>query len=364
MKMERKTTFHIDLFKEVLTDYVPCEKELNEFEYMKNEDDQEIESKGALKYFSTDKRFVMQKTVSHRRRKYVFGELYFFMKTKDMWINLNCVIVIYIGMSVNRHILYLWSLLERAGLMSKFEWHIYDKEEFHVDVVKYANLHRENVKLFDEYFTEETAEFYSKKKTLLISDLRSKAIAQTMYKGPKSREEVQKFTHSEMDEMNFQLLKSNEMNKNIYLKLKPLYASIRFTLPAEFWPKVEPFYEFIKGKLLFQPWNGFLEQEVRVITNSREIMKYDTIKFAKQGYFHNFVTRLCSFKTDKPEYRDYCPCWACTYECSILIDFHKAFNIPYSKNNFYEETSAIIDELIGRKLYWEWTYETGRTMEG
>ncbi len=364
----QKRNFHIDLYKETLLDYVPCERELSDFKYVLCDNDPMMAYK-SLTQNATKKKFVMQKTISHRRRRFIGIELYFFIDTRHLWINLDHVLVIFTGMSVNRHILYLWSLLERAGLMNKFEWHIYDKEEFHVDVVKYASLNRKNIKLFDEYFTEETAEFYastSKMKIMFICNSRNKDTTQLLY----HRGDIRNHTYTQ--EFTNTILASEridaEVQKHFYLKLKPICALLKYNISLEERYEIEQnkvrYVEYLAGKFLFNPWDGFLAYGSRLIVTNNEMKTYDLWKLFQQRTYHNYVTRLCSFKTDKPEYRDYCPCWSCTYECSIIRDFHKTFNIPYSKNNFYEETSAVIDKLIGRELFWEWTYESGETMDG
>ncbi len=364
----KRNNFHMNLLREVAKEPPTCEKDVSEFKFIRGEDDERSGYVGWQHFLKDEKNFIYRKTILHRHRKNLISLIYFFVHTKHVWEKFDKLIIIYIGLGRTRHILYLFDLFEKAGLKTKFEWHIYDKEEFHEDVVKYASLNMKFVKLFDEYFTEDVAQFYGGQKTIFVSDYHDSRITKLIYHRSKTVEEIINWKDNRLStdkRLVINELTINDANKvrKLYEELRPICANVFMRIPSMISTQISSFY-FMDGEICFYPWNGFQSSESRLFVTDYKFREWDTLKHELQSFHHNYVTRFCAFNTQQPEYKDYCPCWSCTYECSAILAFHKTFSISYVKSAFYETTSAVIDKLMGRELYWEWTSESLYTKEG
>jgi hypothetical protein len=76
-------------------------------------------------------------------------------------------IVVYAGAADGRHDIYLSTLFHNC------EFHLYDPATFDKNLVEYATTHN-NIKIFNEYFTDEIAASYKDKENILfICDIRT-----------------------------------------------------------------------------------------------------------------------------------------------------------------------------------------------
>ncbi len=331
--------FHIELYEAMLTDYVPYTKELSEFTYSLRDDDPQ------MKYteFTNVKgnKQVLRDTIFQGARKLLLTELYFFVKMKRKWEDYDRIIVVYIGVAPATHLLLLWDLL---GYDKRFEWHLYDKEKFDPQIIDISRIDPKHVKIFNEYFTEQTFENYEDERVILISQLRNVDLDKSVYPT------LARGKQTDIAYLENQVLIDNALNKRIYESMKPLCALIRFRVPYQYDGAMKK-YVYLKGEALFQPWVGLQSTETRLIVDECEEFEWDCEKYENQMFYHNVLARTCMFVTDDEEFQAYCPCWHCTFEISVLLLFYRTMCPNVAVKNVYKNESELIDWVLGKKLY-------------
>lgn len=183
-------------------------------------------------------------------------------------------------------------------------YHLYDKR---------AHLVKENdnIKIFNEYFTDRHAEKYKNKNVLMISDIRTLDIKhhkdQSIKKNKKAIDEIIE----------------NDLHMQIrwYEIINPLSALIKFRLP---WYK--PFTDTIDGDVYFQAWAHNYSSETRIVPKKGSRKKWDNKLFESIIYYHNKVTRQEKIKGDEK----YSHCIGNYYdsivEARVLDEYIKKFN--------------------------------------
>lgn len=231
----------------------------------------------------------------------------------------------YPGAACGRHIVYL------ANLFPQLKFHLFDTQKFDRGLKKCPN-----VKIFYEYFTNELAEKYAKKNTILISDIRDLSIKERL--GNSSNSVV----HNDMI-----------MQKEWYELMKPLTAFLKFRLS---WEKGKT--EYLAGKIYFQVWQGRHSTETRIVPNGKT-KKYNNTKYEEQLHYFNRITRRKKYEHDLDK-KVYCQCYDCYSESEILRKYvevfilekdKKSINTPKSDSSdsdFYSEDED--DERINQEI--------------
>jgi hypothetical protein len=166
--------------------------------------------------------------------------------------------IIYVGAAPGTHIDFL------SELFPHFKFDLYDKNNF---VCK----ENDKIKIFKEYFTDETAIKYIDKDVILISDIR---------RTPDSEEVVKEDMQSQL---------------NWWKIIKPKLSMFKFRLPFD-----DKFTEYPEGEIHFQCFPGAKSSETRLIVNKNaKIVKYDNRKYEEQLFYHNYFSRTNHFNHPK-----------------------------------------------------------------
>ncbi len=341
-----KNMFHITLFETFLSNYTVFWRSQNKFSFLLQDDDPESKYREMR---TAGNKSTFRKTVHQGQRKLLLSELYFFIHTRPLWENHEHVIVVYIGSAEGSHLMILWDLLMGYD-PKKFEWHLYDSNPFDKRVKETAIKYPHMVTIFNEYFTEETVKRYEGKTTILISDIRDTSVGAFIKEAERDPDNLEKIYEANI-KVEEAVYRDNELNKNIYLMLKPLCASIKFRLPYIYNENSPKTSEFLSGEVLLQAWAPVNSTETRLIVKSPEIITWDNVKYEKQLAHHNQTTRRYLFYMRDKLYEPYCPCWDCTYEAGVLALFYRTFYPTLSVDNIYEDESRTIDWVLKKKLY-------------
>lgn len=244
-----------------------------------------------LKYRSTKNNFKFP--LHWGQRKLLIGELEFLIKfVKYAKAKYK---VVYAGAAPGQHI----SLL--AELFPNCNFYLYDPAPF---MLKEEG---ENVYIFQEPFTDETAKTYSKYKRLLfISDVRTKT-------------EGSRYPTDE-DVVNDMM-----MQQNWHIIMNPISSLMKFRLPYDN-PKT---LEYLDGEIMMQAWAPHSSTETRIVVEGIPSKKiYDCKEYEERMYRFNTITRCTGY----PEYCvdgqfGYDCCYDCVREQHVMKEY-KTFVHP------------------------------------
>ncbi len=186
------------------------------------------------------------------QRKLFLTELYFLTKYGHL-----SNIVVYAGAAPGQSKKYL------SELFPNHIFYLYDPAPFKVKA-------SETRKLFNQYFTNDTAKEWSGKNVLFITDIRSSNIedAKSVYE------------HSVIVEEN---MKWQEDWINI---MKPAMSMIKFRLP---WTDSKTHY--FDGEIMIQPWAPLRSTETRLITDAKSYRDWDNREYERKCAWHNEIQR-------------------------------------------------------------------------
>ncbi|UMZ08487.1 Poly(A) polymerase small subunit [Acanthamoeba polyphaga mimivirus] len=181
--------------------------------------------------------------------------------------------VIYIGAAEGYHIALL------SDLFPHLKFDLWDPRTFDI-------LSRDNIKIYNKFFTYEDAKEYSKsdEKILFICDIRNLNISRAKKKSDKNK----------MD----QIIENDLMVQADWIKIiNPIYAFLKFRLP---WYK--QFTEYLTGTIYLQPYGPF-SSETRLMTNDyKNFINYDNYEFDEKLAHFNMMKR--SNKMDHSRWND------------------------------------------------------------
>lgn len=192
------------------------------------------------------------------QRKLFLTELYFLTKYGHL-----SNIVVYAGAAPGQSKKYL------SELFPNHIFYLYDPADFKVKA-------SETRKLFNQYFTNDTAKEWRGKNVLFITDIRSSNIesAKTVYE------------HSTIVEEN---MKWQEEWINI---MQPAMSMIKFRLP---W--TDGTTKYFDGEIMIQPWAPLRSTETRLITDAKSYRNWDNREYERKCAWHNEIQRNRRYKT-------------------------------------------------------------------
>lgn len=148
-----------------------------------------------------------------------------------------------------------------------------------------------------------------------------------------------------------QEVRANLHKQMEYVKgIRPLISVLKFRMPYDM--KHGDTFEYLRGTLYYNVWNPPTSGETRLIVEQKFIDKlthYDFKKYEETLFFHNKYKRPFCYNTpysritNRP-HNDYCACFDCTAELSILDQYAKLFDtyleatIAYIAPNSLTET--------------------------
>ena len=214
-----------------------------------------LETDRKLKYRSRKNEF--KPALHWGQRKLLLSEIEFLTLYGDL-----SKTVLYVGAADGKHIAYL------SHLFPEHKFMLYDPNKF--DECLYTV---ENIKIFQQFFTDKDVDQYAGKDVLFISDIRNM---------PDNY--VKKFTIDE-DDMNDDI-ESNvkedmEMQRKWYEKMLPIAAMFKFRLP--YTPGKT---EYFDGDIMYQAWAPPTSTETRMLIDTRKVYNPETKQF-KMKLFDN-----------------------------------------------------------------------------
>lgn len=176
--------------------------------------------------------------------------------------------IIYVGAAPGYHITKL------ADLFPDINFDLWDPRKFETE-------ERKNIKLYNDYFTDTSANSYAQdelnnERLLFICDLRTLKIGE--YKKFKDIDRMDELVDDDMI-----------MQKRWCQIIKPEYAYLKFRLPY-----IVPRTEYLSGTIYLQPYTK-ISTEARLLTNNYDDnVIYDNIIFQEKMAYHNGYTRCRS----------------------------------------------------------------------
>lgn len=261
------------------------------------------------KYNYKDRRKLKEKiSVCHwGQRKLFLSELEFCIKHGN-----RSKFVIYVGAAPGNHLNYL------VQMFPEFLFHLYDPLNFDKDLEK-----KNNVKIFNRYFTDEDCRDYVKNKDfncLLISDIRNADYIVSKFS---SEEDKAKTIYDDM-----------KLQEGWIEILNPEMSLLKFKLP---WSDSKT--EYFEGTISLPIFGRYETAESRLIVpkNPRKVF-YDNRKYEKEMYYFNTVTRVSYFE-DQDDFSSYqdvtglCHCYDCSCEIKLFKDYIQSdFNCCFPKD--------------------------------
>lgn len=201
------------------------------------------------------------------------GQLKLFF-TELLFLTMHCQkgdLILYVGGAPGYHTNKLVDLFPDAN----FE--LWDPREFQIEP-------KPNVKTFQDYFTDKSAESYKQSKNgriLFMCDLRNMSIGRFV-------------KTKNIDQMDNLVSEDMVLQKRWCNVINPEMAYLKFRLPYEI-PKTK----YLTGTIYLQPYTK-VSTESRLMTNDYQTeIFYDNLKFEKVMAYHNSYNRCKSKKYDK-----------------------------------------------------------------
>lgn len=212
------------------------------------------------------------------QRKLLLSEILFLTKVLDTKNEER--IVVYVGSAKGTHIKILVEMFPNL----KFE--LYDPNDY--DDILYIIP---NIKIYQQYFTDEDAKKYTNKDVIFISDIRTVPA------------NMKQATEKNMYDFQSEVLKNQDMQKKWVEIINPYYSMLKFRCP---YPEVgKPLlYKYIKGEVFKQVWAPVTSAETRLLIKQKDnytLQDYDIIKHERQLAYFN-LSRQYDFSNEKVDF--------------------------------------------------------------
>jgi len=225
------------------------------------------------------------------------------------------IIILYAGAAPGIHIPLFIELFPNCI------WHLYDP-------AKFAIKENRNIKIYNKFFTDETANEWNKKCDIFICDIRL---------DNKNDFENQVDTDMKMQDRWTRLI---EPRKGASLKFRPPYID----------PNINNYdYEYINGKILWQMCPPKASTETRLIVDAKDANMHSTpMKISVPVYQnlcaeHNIIDRPWkTYKIPHPDVKHilgYDRCFDCTCEAMCWLHYIKLKNVK--KKSLSEHMNAL-----------------------
>jgi len=173
-----------------------------------------------------------------------------------------CRKILYIGAAPGSNIQIV------VDLFPELEFHLYDPSPFKI---KKSN----QVILYNQYFTDEDAEHWSKTPCYFISDIRTADYTKA----------------KDLDDNEEQIQKDMDSQMRWYNIIKPVKAHLKFRLPYTGGNRPSS-VEYLDGTLFKQVFAPETSTETRLVPHGPNIMKkWNCLKYQSQMFYHNVIIR-------------------------------------------------------------------------
>lgn len=226
----------------------------------------------------------------------------------------DVAIILYAGAAPSVHLPLMYELFPNVT------WHLYDPAKFAIKECHHA-------KIYNEYFTDETANKWKHKCDIFICDIRLSA---------NNSAEFEQQVDADM-----------KMQDNWTRIIEPkLGASLKFRLPYLSEKNKMHVYKYLRGKILWQMWPPMASTECRLIVDAADInstMDIDVVKYQNSCMEHNMIDR--AWKTYQVPHKDchkivgYDRCFDCTCEAISWLDYMKMPNAK--QKNIYDHFNSL-----------------------
>ena len=239
------------------------------------------------------------------QRKLLMNEIIFLTKYATL-----SNLIVYAGAAPGIHIPFLLELFPKL----KFElW----------DPAPFAIKENNRIKIYNDYFTNESAKKYIGQNILFVSDIRSGS---------------DKMSYEEFE-------KQVEINNNYQVDwiniIKPIMSMLKFRIPFTIKEK----YNYFDGTIYLQPWAPIDSAETRLITDGKKMILYDPLEYENKLYYFNNIVREYQFINHNIQtINGICHCFDCSYE----IDAWKNYITTTENKN---DINAEIFKYINKTNY-------------
>jgi len=239
-------------------------------------------------------------------------------------------IVVYAGAAPGTNVLLL------AEMFPKHTFYLYDPRDFDQDLQGH-----ERIEIHQDYFTNETAKKFSKKKVLFWSDIRTGCI--------------------EDNDFEEQIQENNKMQEEWHNIIKPEFAMYKFRLPY-----AKGHTEYMRGRVWLQVWAPETSTETRLVVCKKPGRKtYSHSKYEKRMFYFNLITRQWgdyAMAYDKNKYLEKCPipCLCTCFDCRAEAEILREYLVKYSQAPEDKLLNAItsFSKKISRALSTQRTLDT------
>ena len=268
----------------------------------------------------------------------------------------NKAIIVYVGAAAGFHLPLLFKLFPNTI------WHLYDPAPFCNKLIEMNSSHAEKkVFLYNEFFTDETANKWRNKCDLFISDIRLSADTRSTFEA--------------------QVEYDMRMQEKWTIIINPkLGASLKFR-PPYLDPNIKhQSHKYIRGQILWQMWppknstecrliidaidihNGSYENNIKDDSYDYNTMEFDVVKYQNSCAYHNIIERAwATYELPKDcngriceelnKVVGYDRCFDCTCEATSWLQYQKLKNAKKQDINkcFDELTNITHQSLLNKK---------------
>ena len=268
----------------------------------------------------------------HGQRKLFVGELQCILEYIKH-VN-DSIVVVYAGAAPCHH---LPLLIE---LFPNIKWFLYDPRPFDKKFSPKLNVSTiKNVRIFNEFFTDEIAKSWTDKCDIFISDIRVNT-------------EIEEGSWNQ--EFEDQVAIDMKQQSNWSKIIKPRLGGMLKFRPPYIVKKIDEWF-YLKGKIIFQCWPSSSSTETRLLFDKNLIeIPYDILKYEQQLSYHNLIERpwgtFIPPADNLEKVEGYDRCYDCTNEALAFLTYIKMknahfTNVPVLMNLL---TNTTHQKLIGK----------------
>jgi hypothetical protein len=204
--------------------------------------------------------------ISYGQRKLLFGEIHFLNLFWNQNEIKNLVLVV-AGAAPGIHyplLEYLFPFIEKI--------HLYDPSPFKIP-------ESDKIKLYNEYFTDDVAKFWSleqekNKNVFFISDIRTADYTKL----------------DSLEENELQIMKDMDHQMHWYKLINPIQALLKFRLPYQE-QGMPRFVNYLDGCLMKQIYAPVTSTETRLVPSPNSDKTYDCLQYEEQLFHFNVIVR-------------------------------------------------------------------------
>ena len=227
--------------------------------------------------------------------------------------------LLYVGAAPGTHLLFLNELFPNVSFV------LYDGGRFDMRLKQYQKVFKVHEGKDGFFTTDVCKEIKDKYKNLVfVCDIRL---------GSNNAAKFQEGVARDM-----------ELQKEWVKILQPTLSLLKFRLPYTM--KHGDKLKYIKGDIMYQVWPKPQSGETRLLVKQSDVNKnksYDFQEYEESMFYHNKYQRAVCYKQDESfkKYTNYCPCYDCMAELTIIQDYMK-----YCKPIYIRDMDQIVQMFV------------------